>query len=310
MKLSIIIPVYNVKEYLCKCIESILKISEINKEIILVNDGSTDGSDKICEKYFNKNKNIIKYITQKNAGLSEARNTGIKAAEGDYIQFVDSDDYIDGDKLVNLWDKIKKIRPDIAYFGLYYEGEKYKIIKYQYKAEKDRLYNTKDFLRVELENRNLPVAACFGLFKTALIKDNNLYFKTGILHEDERWSPELLSKSKIIYTSSEIIYHYVQRDNSIMHKKDKTKNGIDMIETCKYLDTLNFGDRRLNKLFKNRQAMVYMRASVIGKLYKRKDIINRVYPITHVCKIIDILKSILYLISPKIYYCVAKRKDD
>ncbi len=310
MKLSIIVPVYNVKDYLDKCLESLINISYIDYEVILINDGSTDCSDNICESYQSKFPHIIRYFSKKNSGLSDTRNMGIKYSKGDYVCFVDSDDYIDSAKLIKLWKIIEQKKPDITYFGFYCESKNYQIIKYPFKSNKNMFFDSLNFMKNELNCRNLPVAACFGIYKKELITDNNLYFKSGILHEDERWTPEMLLKSHTIYTSDIVIYHYVQRENSITHKKDRTKNAIDLISTCNYLDSLDITDFQLKRLFRNRQAMVYMRATVIGKLFKKKNAISRSYPLMHSYKIFDIIKSIIYLFSPRFYCFIARRKDD
>ena len=94
-KVSIIVPFYNAEKFLDKCINSVLKQTYDNYELILVNDGSTDGSQKICEKYCNTSENKIRYIYQNNAGVSSARNKGIDSAKGEFITFVDADDHID-----------------------------------------------------------------------------------------------------------------------------------------------------------------------------------------------------------------------
>ena len=100
--ISVVIPVYNVEQYLPKCIESIMNQTYKNLEIILVNDGSTDGSQKICEEYKSID-NRIKIINKENGGLSDARNVGIDNSSGNYITFIDSDDYIDDDYVYTLY---------------------------------------------------------------------------------------------------------------------------------------------------------------------------------------------------------------
>ena len=111
------IPIYNVKNYLAKCVDSILNQTYKNLEIILVNDGSTDGSEIICEELKKKDKRI-RIINQKNGGLSSARNTGIRNANGKYIQFVDSDDWIDYECIEELHNCIYKDNSDISICGI------------------------------------------------------------------------------------------------------------------------------------------------------------------------------------------------
>lgn len=112
-KISVIVPVYNAEKYLDQCIQSILNQTYSNVELVLVNDGSTDGSYSICQKYADTHKNI-KLINKKNAGHSEARNTGLQYATGEKVTFVDDDDFIDKDYLTHLSDQMKKYNSDIA----------------------------------------------------------------------------------------------------------------------------------------------------------------------------------------------------
>ena len=313
--LSIIVPVYNVEKYLKKCIESLIGLEIDNYEIILINDGSTDKSLEICETYSKKYPKLIKVINQKNKGLSESRNTGLKIAKGEYVYFIDSDDFIEKDKFEDCFKTLVNNNSDVLIFGYYFEDEnnQYNETRYSYISAGDKLYESNDLLINELSNRNLPAAVCFGIYKKKLIVDNNLFFEPGILHEDERWSPQLLLLSKKIYLSSKVVYHYIQRNNSIMHKKDRTQNGIDLINTSIYLSSIVdlINDKKLKKYFKNRLTMLYLRGIYVGRLYRKnyKKYIDRLYPVKNARKLKDVLKSIIFMIHPYLYYifaCVIK----
>lgn len=303
--LSIIVPVFNVEAYLRKCIDSLINQEIKNYEIILINDGSTDNSEKICIEYKNKYPHIINYIYKKNSGLSETRNTGIREAKGEYICFIDSDDYIEKNSLSKFITIINKEKPDIIYYGYYYEKESFIEGRFSYKSEKNKTFSKDDFLISELSKRNLPIPACFGLYKKKIILDNNLFFVSGILHEDERWSPQILLKSNKIFTTDHIIYHYVQRSDSITHKRDKTKNGLDLLETAIYLLSVSSDIRnpKERKLFKNRIAMVYMKGVTIGKLYRKeyKKRIKRFLPIVNAYFLIDKIKALIFLVNLNLY---------
>ena len=140
--LSIIIPVYNAEKYLDKCLDNIINQSFNNYEIILVNDGSTDNSEKIVDDYVNKYSNIIK-INKKNGGPGAARDEGLKIARGNYISFVDSDDYVDSNMLSYMMNYIKKYNCDIAICGIYMFDD----------------YTGKELGKIELseENREKPL---------------------------------------------------------------------------------------------------------------------------------------------------------
>ncbi len=308
-ELSIVIPVYNVEDYVEKCINSVLKIESIDFEIIIVNDGSNDKSGNICKEISENHEKRVKYIIQENQGLSEARNTGIKNSNGEYIYFLDSDDYIDADKFCEVFEDVKKYKPDVTFFGTYVESENVKKIYHSYISESG-IYKADEMLKHELNNRTLPAAVCFGIYKRSIIVNNNLFFMKGILHEDERWSPLFLLCTEKIMVSNQVVYHYLQRENSIMHKKDKTQNGIDMVQTAEYLeDTINLiNDCDLRNAFRNRQAMLYMKGTVLGRLHRLnyRKYINRRFPMEHAMTKYDKFKGYLFFISPTLYYLFAK----
>ena len=182
-ELSIIIPVYNVESYLEECLESIPLISLGNQiEIILVNDGSTDNSLSICQTYSIKYPNI-KLISQKNQGLSEARNTGIKNAQGKYLLFLDSDDFLKKDTLLSILEEVSTANKDF-YIGRSYKyygnSEVLSQINYELISE---LNPQEAFLKLNAIS-NFWFAAWLVIINREFLLNNNLYFKKGILHED------------------------------------------------------------------------------------------------------------------------------
>lgn len=306
MFFSIIVPVYNVERYLEKCIVSLMEQDINDYEIILVNDGSTDNSANICEKFLNIN-NKIKVYSKINSGLSDTRNFGVKKAIGNYIMFVDSDDYIEKNILGILKKEIVlNDYPDVIYSRYYSEEDNKISVGKNYYSKVNVLRDNSIFLKEELLLRNMPIAACFGIYNRRLLLDNNLYFKSGILHEDERWSPEVLLNARKIYTSEIIYYHYTRHSGSITRLKDKTKNGLDLLETCKYLVELseNIVDDELKSLFLNRVSMVYMKAICIGKLYRNEysNIINKKFPKKYAYLRKDKIKSSIFAINLRLYY--------
>lgn len=304
--LSIIIPVYNVHLYVEKCVNSVMNQANNEIEIILINDGSTDNSGELCKELKSKYSNYVNYYSKNNSGLSDTRNIGITKSNGQYIMFLDSDDYIENNlsEIINI---LKSEKPDILYYGYNKVFDDDSKIMYTFKSEQDKLFNKDDFMIYELSKRNLPIPACFGIYKKKIIIDNNIMFEQGILHEDERWSPIVLLNSSTIYTSSLVVYNYVQRNGSITHRKDKTQNGMDLIDTCHYLDNLtnNLEQEKIKKLLKNRIAMVYMRAVVIGNLNNK--MVDRFFPIKRVCFVKDYLKAILFMLNINLYIKMNKK---
>lgn len=306
MFFSIIIPIFNVENYLKKCVESVLNQNFKDIEILLIDDCSTDGSLAVAKFFaFNDNVKVIK--KEKNSGLSDTRNIGLSHATGTYILFLDSDDYVENNCLEKLQSLIIQNNcPDIIYTGFIEEKDSNSSKLFGYAGEKNKLYAKHDFLQNELEKRTLYAPACFGVYKRQLIMDNNILFKVGILHEDELWTPQVVFYADSIYTSDYAFYHYVRREISITKAIDKTKNGLDLINSCIELDEFfsQNAEQKIEKLMKNHIAMVYMKAMCIGKLY-RKDYrkkIKRCYPLKNTCFIKDKCKAILFAVSLRGYY--------
>lgn len=211
-KVSIIVPVYNIEKYLNKCMESIINQTFRNIEIILIDDGSTDNSGKICDEYALKDQRI-KVIHKANGGLSEARNYGIDLATGDYLLFVDSDDYID----VNL---IKDLE---QYMNKQLDVIKFKIVKVDKYGKEIKKVDGPIFKELSGErafeklvfNDELFECACIYLFKRSLIINNNFKFTIGAEHEDFGLIPLIITSAKNITSVSNYGYYYVQSDNSI-----------------------------------------------------------------------------------------------
>lgn len=225
IKLSIIVPVYNVERYLNQCIDSILKIKLVDFEIILVDDGSTDKSGTICDKLRNTNIDTIKVIHKKNGGLSSARNAGIKIAIGKYLMFVDSDDMINNFDL-----KILDTDEDIIqYKMIYYYEKNNKYVKL--KDLNNDVATYYDALKENIKNGTLSISACDKIVKRELIINNNILFEEGLLSEDVDWSLRLYLSAKSIKITNEEIYIYrQQRVGSI-----STSININNIASCIYI---------------------------------------------------------------------------
>ena len=193
--LSIIIPVYNVEKYLRRCVDSVLAKELSSFEIILVDDGSPDGSGAICDEYAAKDSRI-KVIHKKNGGLSMARNDGIDASSGEYIVFLDSDDWWNPEVDVNSILERVKSEPEVDMFLFssldYVEG-----VGYFKRAEHERLAGVstttvRDYYSGLLANGNLEVSAATKILRADFIKERSLYFKPGIKGEDNEWMIRLL----------------------------------------------------------------------------------------------------------------------
>ncbi|WP_270424946.1 glycosyltransferase family 2 protein [Anaerostipes hadrus] len=214
--ISIVVPVYNVENYLDRCVKSIIAQVYTNIEIILVDDGSSDNSGKICEKWKEKDKRII-VIHKKNGGLSSARNAGIEIAKGKYIAFVDSDDYISKNMYSELYRVLKQNNSDIAICGRKYvwdNGKRYCRYHYDKRIEN---YSSKEAIREMNSFRKFDMAAWDKLYRTSLFE--NIRFPEGKLSEDYYIMYKLFLKSKKVVYYAYPLYYYYQRQNSITKNK-------------------------------------------------------------------------------------------
>lgn len=216
-KVSVIVPVYNTELYLRECLESLLNQKYLNYEIILVNDGSTDNSLKILESYEKKYTNI-RVISQSNSGLGMARNNAIKIAKGEYITFVDSDDWVSPDYLSELCENITD-KSDIVVSKLLYFYNDNQIIK-----EKEFHLNYLDRMRAIKEillDDTLKNYACGKLFKKTLFLENNIYFPIGMYYEDMATLIQLVGHANHIRLINSYNYYYRQSPDGISRKPSK-----------------------------------------------------------------------------------------
>ena len=209
-KVSVIVPIYNVEKYLEKCINSLLSQTLEDIQIILVNDGSKDNSGNIAKECEKNNKNRIIYVEKENGGLSDARNYGLKYATGDFIAFLDSDDYIEKNAYEEMYNKAIEENADYVECDFIWEfPNKIRVDKqYPYKNKKEML----SFVRVVAWNK---------LIKRQLITDNNLEFPKGLRYEDVEFTYKLIPFiNKFTYVDKPFI-HYVQREGSIANVQNE-----------------------------------------------------------------------------------------
>ena len=209
-KVSIIIPCYNSKKYIERCLNSILKDKLKEKEIILINDGSTDNTLEIIEEYSKKNKDI-KIINQKNKGQSISRNNGLKEAKGKYIAFVDSDDWVEEDYFYKLYNCAEKNKSDYIYCDYYEDKQVYKSNKYNNDIEKVKI----------IEN----TAPWAKLILKELIDKTKFKFPNIRMYEDTSSIPILALNSKNAYYLEEGLYHYNKE-----RKKEYNEKVLDVLE--------------------------------------------------------------------------------
>lgn len=222
VKISIIIPVYNVEQYLEKCLNSVLVDNQFAGQVICVNDGSTDGSLAILEEYAKRAESgewrveSFLVIDQPNAGLSAARNTGLNYATGDYVFFLDSDDWVLPGALERILSRIDG--EDVVYFNAkkYYEEQNEYEGDYALE-ELNHISGQTYFAAVYDKPRNLPYVCVWGgFYKRSFLLENNLYNEPGIYHEDTYFTPQVLLKAQRVSSVNEYLYVYRVRKGSIV----------------------------------------------------------------------------------------------
>ena len=195
---SVVVPIYNVESWLAECLDSLEKQTLKNIEVILVNDGSTDNSKTIAEQYASRNDNFT-LISRKNGGLSAARNTGLDMATGEYIYFLDSDDYILEGTLERLYSISQKKNLDVLKFVAYMFMEPSRELNwtsgggYKYKGQYPEIYKGIDALQMFIDNGDASYPSCCLIFsKREIIERNNLRFREGIVNEDNLFHWQLM----------------------------------------------------------------------------------------------------------------------
>lgn len=237
IKISIIVPIYNVETYLKRCILSIINQTYSNIEIILVNDGSKDDSLKICQE-FAKEDTRIKVIDKENGGLSDARNAGLLVATGEYVLFVDSDDYIELDSCEKFIDILKDNNVDIITANAkVIKKNMVEFLKHSQYANKNSIDGI-NYLKNELQNKTMSMAAVLNCYNLDFLRKNNLTFKKGILHEDEEFTPRAFIRADSVFHIDYCFYNYIIRENSISTSKNLTKNAQDLYDTLYELETI------------------------------------------------------------------------
>ena len=226
-EVSIIVPVYQVENYIRQCVDSILAQTFTDFELILVDDGSKDQSGQICDEYAKVDERV-KVIHKENGGLSDARNRGMDQMVGNYFMFVDSDDYIAPTMVECLYKNIVNQNADIAVcnFLYYFERDRKKNFSTNIRSEvlsgKEVFYNRKNE-----RNYGIWTVAWNKLYRRD--KLGKIRFRFGKYHEDEFWANEIYQMDIKIVTIPECLYYYRQRSNSIMGKKSIARN-FDIIE--------------------------------------------------------------------------------
>lgn len=318
---SIIVPVYNVESYISDCIESILRQTYIVTEIILVDDGSTDCSGDICEKYA-KGNSKIRVIHKENGGLSAARNTGLAAAEGEYVAFIDADDCINSVMIETLYTACGKYNADIAVcnFKKISEDTHYGALTNKDNKGRYYIYSNCEVLNkvYSSEGRGVSFIACNKLYRKALFIENKILYPIEKFHEDEYTTYKLFYFAKCIYTTDAVLYYYRCRDGSIMHNDfnfrrfhgvEARKGAIDFFYQYKAEELM----QKAFHLFCKTSIIFWMKTYLETSNAERQDYLKQIRTlyvetwIMYQDKVdISFIKRLCYMLFPKFPYLVSK----
>ncbi|SEM78775.1 Glycosyltransferase involved in cell wall bisynthesis [Chryseobacterium taichungense] len=242
-KVSVIVPVYNVENYLTQCLESLVNQTHQNIEILVVNDGSKDNSEQIIREYTRKYPEKIKSFTKENGGLSDARNFGIDKATGDFIGFVDSDDYVSPFMFEEMVMLAEKYHAEMVICNIQKVNDRGKVI--QKLTQIPDMPEKIDLKRNFSVFSDISYFACNKLFKSELFKEKR--FKRNVHFEDIQLIPQLLLECKTIAQTQSFHYNYLERADSIT--KTHTEKGLDILKAVEdveaFFEKTAYSDRLL-----------------------------------------------------------------
>lgn len=269
VKVSVIVPVYNVEEYLTECLETLVDQTLKEIEIICVNDGSKDQSKEIIEAFINLDKRIV-LLDKDNGGLSSARNAGLEIAQGKYIYFIDSDDYLEQNALEELYEIAEREQLDIVYFNAVplfesEEGaERHKYYSTYYVRNEDYytpMLGSELYAKLE-ENGDFRPSACLQFLRRNFLKDVNVCFYEGILHEDNLFTITTLIQAKKAKHIKNNYYHRRLREGSIMTIPKTMRNVhgyfVTLIELLRFMHEKDISDETLSALRMRLRAIEYL----------------------------------------------------
>lgn len=314
-KISVILPVYNGEEYLAKSINSILMQKMQDFELIVVDDGSTDNSKQIIDTYLEKEPKKVIYYRKQNGGLSDARNFGIRKAKGDYLCFVDADDYIDKNLFENLENYISK-NIDLIKYKCVKLNENYKEIE-KIDGPIFECKNGEEAFNELYSNDVLLETAWLYLFRREFFIENNLQFPKDKYHEDWAIVPYSIVLAKTVVSTNIYGYYYVQSSNSITRNNDDEKiykRAKDMLEHYDYLiqkittgnfqtnTVINFKIYLLNCLILKLEELPKKYHKQFIKEIKERKIIQNI----KVINLKQFIKKIILKINIKLYLKIRK----
>lgn len=296
--------------YLPRCIDSLINQTFGDIEIILVDDGSTDGSGKICDEYAAKDSRIT-VIHKPNGGAADARNVGMDAATGDYLTFVDADDYIEK----NAYERINAFACENADIltanGKVIEPDG-RISAFEHFGCTGEVFDGKDYLRKTILAKKCLSSVCAKFYSQDFIKSNSIRFVTGRMYEDEEFMPRVFASAKSVLATEVSFYNYVIRPGSTMTGDHKQQQATDFFRTMQeYSNDSTIEDASLNSLVLDRMVSVYLKLYAEGALYRYDDrYSHRMFLLKNATQIRTLTKTLMFAVSPVLYCRIYEAKNE
>ena len=235
--LSVVVPIYNIASYIERCVASILQQGSAVTEILLIDDGSTDSSGSLCDALAEQDERI-RVFHKPNGGLSDARNFGLHHAGGDYLLFLDGDDYLVDDACGRILQDVRQFHPDVVIgnvdflrqFAAMQRWERAVAAHFDF----HKPYTGKQYLQTCLRYAGLRVEIGRHMYRTAYLRDHHFLFPQGLVHEDEYFTPLVLLQAEQVILTDQVFYHYDnRRPDSIMNAPERTaRRMLNMIKVC------------------------------------------------------------------------------
>ena len=267
--LTVVIPIYNVEKYLKRCIESVLSQTWNNYDILLIDDGSTDSSPQICDDYV-KTYDFISVIHKENGGLSQARNTGISHAKGEYVYFPDSDDWLEPQTFTELAEVLESQEFDIVSFNReFVKGEEDIIIP---KSKVIQVFSGRDAFVQMLKHSYITGFANDKIYKKSLFIDNNILFPEGKYYEDLGTNYKLFLSAKKVYATNQKYYNYLIDNPDSITQSWNEKKFRDMYGFYKEVFYSDFVRSQFNQEELQISQLYYVNGliHILASLYKSK----------------------------------------
>lgn len=299
--ITVIIPIYRVEEYLDRCIESIVNQTYGKLEIILVDDGSPDKCPEICDEWASRDERI-RVIHRNNGGLSAARNDGIRASTGEYLMFVDSDDYLELDACERLLNYAVDVDIVIGEATIIINGKSYPSVHTNLKE--NYVYSGEEYAQMAIRKGEWFSASWYNFYRTEFLKSNGLFFMEGVLHEDIEYTPRLFLVAKTVKYLHFQFYNYIRRSDSITGNIGK-KNFDDLMKIYEswYELNNNISNTKTKRAYDGALSKDFISAC---RIHKVRNIqfpvgINKKFLLKNALDIKEIIKTLCFIIAPNLY---------